>query len=85
MRINKNGQRNQQDWSAQHFTYIPTPPAKHMAETCEALLVRLTGIVGQKFAKAYPDCPLLPEAIAALERLQKFSEEKGTPTHDPNN
>ncbi len=80
MRINKNGQRHRHEWNAQHFVYTPTPPAQHMAETCEALLVRLTGIVGQKFGRAYPDCQLLSEAIAALEKLQKFSEEKGTPT-----
>ena len=75
MRINKNGQRNKQDWSAQHFTYTPTPPAKHMAETCEALLVRLTGIVGQKFTPVYPESNY-SQVIAELEKLQKFCEEK---------
>lgn len=81
MKLNKDGTRHKHSLNAQHFTYIPTPAAQHMAETCEALLVRLTGIVGQKFARAYPDCPLLAEAIAAMERLQKFSEEKtGTPS-----
>jgi hypothetical protein len=81
MKLNKDGTKHKHTLNAQHFTYIPTPPAKHMAETCEALLVRLTGIVGQKFTGAYPDCSLLPESVAALEKLQRFCEEKtGTPT-----
>lgn len=77
MRIKKNGERYQQDWSAQHFVYVPTPAHVHMAQAVDSILNRLTGVVGQKFGRAYPDCPLLPEAVAALERLQRFSEEQG--------
>jgi hypothetical protein len=84
MKLNKDGTKHKHTLNAQHFTYIPTPPAKHMAETCEALLVRLTGIVGQKFAPMYPDSNFA-QVVAELEKLQKFCEEKGTPTHDPNN
>jgi len=79
MRINKNGQRNLQDWSAQDFRHVSTSPEQLMAETCESLLVRLEGIPGQRFARAYPDCTLLPEAVAALEKLKEFAERQGTP------
>lgn len=81
MRIKKNGERYQQDWNAQDFRHVPTPPAQLMAETCEYALVKLEGIPGQRFAPLYPDSPL-GEAVAALQKLQRYCEERitGTPT-----
>lgn len=81
MKLNKDGSKHRHTWNSQDFTYTPTPPAVLMAETVEGALVKLTGIPGQRFTLLYPDCPLLPEAVAALEKLQRFCEEKtGAPT-----
>lgn len=80
MRINKNGQRHRHEWNAQDFRHVPTSPAQLMAETCEAMLVKLEGIPGQRFARAYPVSPLA-DAVAALETLKRFCKERtGTPT-----
>ena len=81
MRINKNGQRHRHEWNAQDFRHVPTPAHVLMWETCGYALVKLEGIPGQRFAPLYPDSPL-GEAVAALQKLQQFCEERitGTPT-----
>lgn len=79
MKPNKDGSKHAHAKDASDYRFVPTPADALMVETCGYALVKLTGIPGQRFARAYPDCTLLPEAVAALERLQKFAESKGTP------
>ena len=80
MKLNKDGSKHAHVMNAQDFVYVPTPPAKLMAETVEDALVNLTGIPGQRFTPLYPESPLA-DAVAALETLKRFCEEQtGTPT-----
>lgn len=80
-RTNKDGTIHAHSKDASHFKHKATPAHVLMWETCGYALVKLEGIPGQRFAPLYPDSPL-GEAVAALQKLQRYCEERitGTPT-----